>query len=514
MNMEVKLLVLVLCFCGIVSEGYTKRVKSKPENLEDTYGELVEDSSRAAHLEETDVQNDDFDEYGIDVPDEPEDNSGGTGSQDVPVKIISKPMEFIARIGDTVLLPCEVDNPDGVTIWQKDANRILYQSHVRLTDRSNLAEYANNTLEVRVMSDDDFGQYDCKIIQAKSNSDVLSHRIVREAPPVILEIKTRENKTVFKEGDTATLVCNATGHPTPEVMWYRGREGERLGIKGQMLTIPNLTFKNGGLYRCLADNKVGKAAHAHIEVFVEHKPVVNIEKYMVNTANEHEAELKCTVKAYPAPEVLWQRNGKNIDVHTPRVKLRSKKNEYIENILVITNVQEEDFGQYTCYAKNSLGKVEKVVSLVKTPAIQEFVKPEKPNKDVVLTWKVESKAPVSKHELQYRRRGDSEWQTIEPEVAKEGEQKYVVKYTLKGLDAGNYETRLRSKNEHGWSDYSQVMPFEGVLAKHGSTHKSHKKHHHKEKDQKDLRASQSGSEISRISAILFSISLLFLFRMQ
>nr|CAI5867854.1 unnamed protein product [Callosobruchus analis] len=365
---------------------------------------------------------------------------------------------------------------------------ILYQSHVKLTGKSNIVEYHNNTLEVRITSDDDFGQYDCKIIQAKSNSDFVSHTISKETPP-------------FREGDTATLVCNATGHPAPEVMWYKGREGERLGIKGPMLTIPNLTFKNGGLYRCLADNKVGKAAHAHIEVFVEHKPVVSIEKYMVNTANENDAELKCVVKAYPVPEVLWQRNGKNIDVHTPRVKLHSKKNEYIENILVITNVQEEDFGQYTCYAKNSLGKVEKVVSLVKTPAIQEFVKPEKPHKDVVLTWKVESKAP------------ESEWQDVEPEVTKEDEHKYVVKYTLKGLDAGNYETRLRSKNEHGWSDYSPVMTFEGEkqLPPPQGTPAQQQEF---EQSAPPVGASQNGSEMSRLSAILISISLLFLFRMQ
>lgn len=39
--------------------------------------------------------------------------------------------------------------------------------------------------------------------------------------------------------------------------------------------------------------------------------------------------------------------------------------------------------------------------------------------------------------------------------------KYIVRYTLKGLQSGAYETRIRSANNHGWSDYSEIMPFEG-----------------------------------------------------
>ncbi|VEN56319.1 unnamed protein product, partial [Callosobruchus maculatus] len=194
--MEVKLVVLVFCFCGIVSEGYSRKVKSKPENIEDTYGELVDEPSRPAQLEESGVQNDDFEDYWNNTPDEPEDTSGGAGGQDTPVRIISKPMDAVARIGDTVTLPCEVDNPDGVSIWLKDVDSILYQSHVKLTGKTNIVEYPNNTLEVRIASDDDFGQYDCKIIQAKSNSDFISHTISKETPPVILELKTRENRTV------------------------------------------------------------------------------------------------------------------------------------------------------------------------------------------------------------------------------------------------------------------------------------------------------------------------------
>lgn len=85
-------------------------------------------------------------------------------------------------------------------------------------------------------------------------------------------------------------------------------------------------------------------------------------------------------------------------------KKHANRNEYI---LVIRNLTEKDFGKYSCFAKNSLGKLEKTVSLVKTPAIRDFIKPDKSNKEVVLTWKVESKSPILEHELQFKKKGVS-----------------------------------------------------------------------------------------------------------
>lgn len=37
---------------------------------------------------------------------------------------------------------------------------------------------------------------------------------------------------------------------------------------------------------------------------------------------------------------------------------------------------------------------------------------------------------------------------------------YVIKYTLKNLGEGTYETRCRSQNLHGWSEYTDVTVVE------------------------------------------------------
>lgn len=114
-------------------------------------------------------------------------------------------------------------------------------------------------------------------------------------------------------------------------------------------------------------------------------------------------ELKCTVKAKPTASVVWLRNGQSLH-STEHIHLRNVDNDHI---LFLKGLKESDFGKYVCLAKNRLGKVEKSINLVKTPAVLEFIKSDVPTRDLVLTWKVESKTPITEHELQYRKKGVS-----------------------------------------------------------------------------------------------------------
>lgn len=56
---------------------------------------------------------------------------------------------------------------------------------------------------------------------------------------------------------------------------------------------------------------------------------------------------------------------------------------------------------------------------------------------------------------------ESNWRTIHPEVAPMGDDRYAVKHIFeKNLGPGDYETKLRSQNAYGWSEYSDVVDFQ------------------------------------------------------
>lgn len=126
--------------------------------------------------------------------------------------------------------------------------------------------------------------------------------------------------------------------------------------------------------------------------------MVSVQRVLVNAAETVSAELICTVHGTPLPTVNWLKDGKNIII-TEKIKLEVHEHEHV---LRISKVDPTDFGDYTCSAKNYLGKAEKKISLIRTPVVVRFVPP-KEGKEIVLTWEVESADSIMEHTLQYRK---------------------------------------------------------------------------------------------------------------
>ncbi|XP_072399970.1 protein amalgam-like isoform X2 [Diabrotica undecimpunctata] len=500
--MEVKRILLVLCLCVVFTSTLSKKGKPKPENDEDTYGALLDE----------DLQNDgDDDEYGVDGPDDGPDDISEPVSEEEHAEFRTQPQVFVAKVGEIVRLPCQVSNHDVINIWQRD-DVLLYQGHVAVdTEKySNIREFPDNALEVRINNEKDYGNYSCILITTNviKNRPRLIHRVVGPTPPKITDIRTDKNE--YKIGETLKLTCKAIGYPKPVISWHKGNE--RLELHGETIEIPNVTPENGGIYRCLADNGLKEPSHKHVAINIEHAPKISISKYLVTSNKERDAELVCTVDAYPEANVLWKKGEEIMKNDATRKIITKRRQHTVESIFVISNLTDQDFGTYTCVGKNRNGKKEEKVSLVKTPAVRDFIKPEKGNKDVLLTWKVESKSPISAHEIQYRKKGDSDWKIAVPEVTNGQNDMYVIKYTLRDLEAGAYETRARSQNEHGWSEYSDIMPFEGE--KHISAQEDTSAPQQQEISQKEAPVGESthqaGSSI-KASTVILSIALIFTF---
>lgn len=48
-----------------------------------------------------------------------------------------------------------------------------------------------------------------------------------------------------------------------------------------------------------------------------------------------------------------------------------------------------------------------------------------------------------------------------PELTEPKGLTYKINHAINNLDNGDYEAKARSKNKHGWSDYSEPVQFKG-----------------------------------------------------
>ena len=167
-------------------------------------------------------------------------------------------------------------------------------------------------------------------------------------------------------GDSAHLECLASGQPPPSLTWTR--LGKRLpdgrdNITGQSLVFTEVSREHAGLYQCTASNGHGTEATKMVELEVLYPPEIQVTEVFVSTyTGQDKVELVCNVHAHPAPLVVWTRQGEMIS-QGGEERLRINTLGRRRHSLVINNVQQSDFGQYSCSAANSLGTDNKTITL-------------------------------------------------------------------------------------------------------------------------------------------------------
>lgn len=68
--------------------------------------------------------------------------------------------------------------------------------------------------------------------------------------------------------------------------------------------------------------------------------------------------MECLAEGYPLPHVKWQRNGKTIPRTQESLKFNQTVDETKDTLILslrIDNLNNEDFGIYTCEARNVYG---------------------------------------------------------------------------------------------------------------------------------------------------------------
>ncbi|XP_032334547.1 hemicentin-2 isoform X3 [Camelus ferus] len=167
-------------------------------------------------------------------------------------------------------------------------------------------------------------------------------------------------------GENASLPCPARGTPKPQVTWRKGPSSEPLcGRPGLAvldegsLFLASVSPTDGGDYECQATNEAGSASRrAKLVVLVP--PSIREDGRQANVSGMagQSLTLECDVNGFPAPEIVWLKDGQLIP------KVGSHRLLDGARALHFPRIQEGDAGLYSCRAENQAGTAQRDFDLL------------------------------------------------------------------------------------------------------------------------------------------------------
>jgi len=163
-------------------------------------------------------------------------------------------------------------------------------------------------------------------------------------------ITQKPSSVIVEEGQNVSLLCKATGQPTPKVTWQKAFSHvskERTAVFGGTLTIFRVKKVDGGVYACSAKNPLGQdTAVAQVMVLDRLKFTVT-PPLKVAISEFRNLMLHCAAQG--PVRIVWKKAGG----HLPQ-----NHNVYSNGTLLLRKVATNDAGSYTCVAKNSQRSIE------------------------------------------------------------------------------------------------------------------------------------------------------------
>uniref|UniRef100_A0A8C1T429 Neural cell adhesion molecule 1a n=1 Tax=Cyprinus carpio TaxID=7962 RepID=A0A8C1T429_CYPCA len=276
-----------------------------------------------------------------------------------------------ADINQAVMLACYADGyPEPTVTWAR-------------YERDQNGKYSLNEdgseLTIKDVTKLDEGDYQCIARnKAGERSEEVSLSVFVQPKITFLE-----NQTASELEEQITLTCEATGDPTPNIIWSFGRrvftENEqaswtrpekhksldgnvivRSDARVSSLTLKYVQFTDAGQYLCTARNSIGQDIQS---MYLEVRYAPKIQgPAAVFTWEGNPANITCEALAHPGAFVSWFRDGQLLpSANTTNVKIY---NTPAASFLEVTPESQNDFGSYNCTATNVIGTESKEFILV------------------------------------------------------------------------------------------------------------------------------------------------------
>ncbi|XP_074468170.1 opioid-binding protein/cell adhesion molecule isoform X2 [Sebastes fasciatus] len=269
------------------------------------------------------------------------------------------------RQGDSAVLKCNVDSKVSRVAWL-NRTTILFAGNekwsldprVILMENTAVTEYS---IKIQNVDVHDEGPYVCSILTNKKPKSTKVHLIV-QVPARITNIS---KDITVNEGSNVNLMCLGVGRPEANIIWKHhsprvqqdGFLSDRKGsthkfvIEGEHLELTAITKEQSGSYECIASNDISSPDVRTVQVTVNYPPFMSKAR-STGTPVGQKGVLQCEASAVPRADFEWYKEDRRLFNGLNGVKI---ENQGKQSMLVFFNVSEEDYGNYTCVAVNTMG---------------------------------------------------------------------------------------------------------------------------------------------------------------
>lgn len=255
------------------------------------------------------------------------------------------------RQGDSAVLKCTVDSKVSRVAWL-NRTTILFAGtekwsldpRVILMENTAVTEYSIKIQNVNIY---DEGPYVCSILTNKKPKSSKVHLIV-QVPAKITNIST---DITINEGSDVTLMCLAIGRPEPNIIWkHHSAKGHKFVSEGEIVDLKAVTKEQSGHYECISSNEISAPDVRTVQVTVNYPPFISKARSTGIPVGQ-KGVLQCEASAVPKADFEWYKEDRRL-LNGLNVKI---ENQGKQSMLRFFNVSEEDYGNYTCVAVNTMG---------------------------------------------------------------------------------------------------------------------------------------------------------------
>lgn len=287
--------------------------------------------------------------------------------------LVVETREALANIGASAMLELQCKGfPRPEVLWKHEGKTIEPGGRFRF-----LYEDAETmTLVIKNVSAEDAGVYTITAKNELGQDDTEMKLIVRRAP------KIHKPGDIFAPaGEAYKMSIEVSGMPDPTAKFFKdGKEiveDDRIKIhqagEYYLIKFAECRLSDTGVYSCAATNDL--CTSKEVWNFTVTSPPNIRNRLGAETIVDEKEDIELTVKvdAYPPPTVKWFKDGKEIPLDDPRIKLKVDGDNYT---LKIHGANRDDSALYTVQLTNDNGTIsdESRVHVRSAPKIKEHLK--------------------------------------------------------------------------------------------------------------------------------------------